>query len=147
MIKKILLAVDGSATSRKAVDYAMDVAKGLGSEVIILSVIDEALMRSYMNLVALDPMDISEPIEERMKKAAEANAKEAKNLFKERGIPAQISIRSGHPAEEIVSEADTVKADMIIMGSHGKTSLSIIGGVAFGVIHRDTGIPVLVVRK
>lgn len=34
MIKKILLAVDGSATSRKAVDYAMDVAKGLGSEVI-----------------------------------------------------------------------------------------------------------------
>lgn len=100
-----------------------------------------------MNLVALDPMDISEPIEERMKKAAEANAKEAKNLFKERGIPAQISIRSGHPAEEIVSEAETVKADMIIMGSHGKTSLSIIGGVTFGVIHRDTEIPVLVVRK
>jgi nucleotide-binding universal stress UspA family protein len=58
-------------------------------------------------------------------------------------------IRSGHPVEEIVKQAERSKADLIIMGSHGRSALkaAVIGSVTFGVINRDTKIPVLVVRK
>ena len=54
----------------------------------------------------------------------------------------------GHPVEEIVKEAKRVKANLIVMGSHGRSALSatVLGSVSYGVIHHDTSIPILIVR-
>ena len=51
--------------------------------------------------------------------------------------------------EEIVNEAVKSKVNLIVMGSHGRSALraAFLGSVTFGVIHKDTKIPVLVVRK
>jgi nucleotide-binding universal stress UspA family protein len=51
--------------------------------------------------------------------------------------------------EEIIREAEESKVDLIVLGSHGKSALkaAFIGSVAFGVIHKDTRIPVLIVRR
>ena len=51
--------------------------------------------------------------------------------------------------EEIIKEAAESKVDLLVMGSHGKSALkaAFLGSVTFGVIHKDTKIPVLVVRK
>ena len=51
--------------------------------------------------------------------------------------------------EEIVGEAEESKVDLIVLGSHGKSALkaAFIGSVVFGVIHKDTRIPVLIVRR
>jgi len=58
-------------------------------------------------------------------------------------------ITSGHPVEVIVKEAERAKADLIIIGSHGKSALAaaVLGSVTYGVIHKDTKIPVLIVRS
>jgi len=50
--------------------------------------------------------------------------------------------------EEIVKEAKKSKADLIVMGSHGRNALSatVLGIVSYGVIHNDKSIHVLIVR-
>jgi nucleotide-binding universal stress UspA family protein len=79
----------------------------------------------------------------------EACLQEAESFCKKHGISTQNVIRSGHPVEEITGEAEESKVDLIVLGSHGKSALkaAFIGSVAFGVIHKDTGIPVLIVRR
>jgi len=51
--------------------------------------------------------------------------------------------------EEIVSEATRSKTDLIVMGSHGKSALkaAMLGSVTYGVMHKDTKIPMLIVRR
>ncbi|MEF9427589.1 MAG: universal stress protein, partial [Candidatus Mariimomonas ferrooxydans] len=64
-------------------------------------------------------------------------------------IKSKTIIKSGHPVDEIVKEAEKLKADLIVMGSHGKSAVKamVLGSVTYGVIHKDTKIPVLLVRK
>jgi len=64
------------------------------------------------------------------------------------GVAATISIKTGHPVEEIIKEAKKSKADLIVMGSHGRSALSatVLGSVSYGVIHNDTSIPILIVK-
>jgi nucleotide-binding universal stress UspA family protein len=51
--------------------------------------------------------------------------------------------------EKIVNEAIKSKADLIVMGSHGKSALkaAVLGSVTYGVLHKDTKIPLLIVRR
>lgn len=75
--------------------------------------------------------------------------KKVKESAKKNGVQSKKVIRSGHPGEEIINEAVKSKVDLIVMGSQGRSALgaAILGSVTFGVIHKDTKIPVLVVRK
>jgi nucleotide-binding universal stress UspA family protein len=64
------------------------------------------------------------------------------------GIEPEIVIRTGHPVGEILKEARRSKADLLVMGSHGKSGIgSVMGSVTFGVLHGESRVPVLVVRK
>jgi nucleotide-binding universal stress UspA family protein len=58
-------------------------------------------------------------------------------------------ISSGHPSEEIIKEAERSRSHLIILGSHGKRALAAVflGSVTYGVIHKETQIPVLIVRR
>ena len=115
---------------------------------ISLSVIDE---RSFMPR----PVPASEtarhtiePIEDYLREAAEAYSAEIRKLCDESGVALKISIRTGHPVEEILKEAKRSKANLIVMGSHGRSALSatVLGSVSYGVIHKDSSVPVLLVR-
>jgi len=64
------------------------------------------------------------------------------------GVEPEIVIRTGHPAEEILKEARRSKADLLVMGSHGKSGIgSVMGSVTFAVLHGESRVPILVVRK
>jgi len=58
-------------------------------------------------------------------------------------------IATGHPAEEIAKEAEMSNADLIIMASHGRSALAaaLLGSVTYSLIHKETKIPVLIVRR
>ena len=70
-----------------------------------------------------------------------------KNISRELNVPSVIS--SGHPPEEIIKEAERSRSHLIILGSHGKRALAAVflGSVTYGVIHKETQIPVLIVRR
>jgi len=149
MISKILVPTDGSNTAQKAAKYAVDLAKKLHASVVIQSVIDKRPYVSQTVPAAKTTRHVIEPIEDYLREAAEAYAGEVKKLCDKSRVRSKIVITSGHPVEDIVKEAARAKANLIIMGSHGKSALAaaVLGSVTFGVIHKDAKIPVLVVRR
>ncbi|MDQ5987009.1 MAG: Stress response protein NhaX [Syntrophus sp. SKADARSKE-3] len=148
MISKILVPVDGSKTAQKAAEYAVDLAKQLKASIIALSVIDQRSFISQPVPAAETAMNAIEPIDDYLREAAEVYAGEIKKLCDRSSVESKISIRMGHPVDEIVKEAKRSRANLIVMGSHGKSALSatFLGSVSYGVIHNDKRIPILIVR-
>jgi nucleotide-binding universal stress UspA family protein len=148
MVSKILIATDGSKTAANAASFAVDLAKQLNASMIILSIIDNRILAAQIVPAAETVMHVTEPIEDYLKEAAEGYVEKIKKLCDKVGIEYKTSITTGHPVEEIVNEATRAEVDLIVMGSHGKSALvaTVLGSVTYGVIHRDTKIPVLVVR-
>jgi len=149
MISKILVPTDGSKTAQKAARYAMDLAKQLKASIIVLSVFDWS---SFMGRASSDafvtPREL-ESMESSLKEAAKKHAEAVTKLCDKHGIESKTILTAGHPVEAIVKEAKRSKADLIVMGSHGRSALAaaVLGSVAYGVIHRDTKTPVLVVKR
>jgi Universal stress protein UspA and related nucleotide-binding proteins len=148
MISKIILPSDGSKTAQRAAVYAVDLAKQLKASIIILSIIDQRSLIARTVPAAKTPRHTIEPIEDYLKEAAQRYTGEIKKLCDKSGVAAEISIKIGHPVEEIVKEAKRSKANLIVMGSQGRSALSatVLGSVSYGVIHNDTKIPILIVR-
>jgi nucleotide-binding universal stress UspA family protein len=148
MISKILVPSDGSKTAQKAARYAVDLAKQLKASIIIMSVVDIRSLIAQTGPGAETAIYSIEPLEDYLKKAAERYAGEIKKLCDKSGVASKISIKIGRPVEEIVKEAKRSKANLIVMGSHGRSALSatVLGSVSYGVIHNDASIPILIVR-
>ncbi len=149
MISTILVPSDGSETARKAAEYAVDIAKQTDASLTLLGIIDKSFLVSKTIPGDATPTHLIEPIEDYLIQAAEAYMEETERLCKENDVPSKTVIREGHPVEEIVKEAEESNIDLIVMGSHGKSAIkaAVLGSVTFGVIHKDTKIPVLVVRR
>jgi len=149
MISTILVPTDGSRAAQKAAMYAVDIAKQLKALVIVLSVIDKRSFTGQTVPSTETARHVIEPIEDYLKEAAEGYVGEIKKLCDKNGVQSKTVITAGHPVKDIVKEASRAKADLIIMGSHGKSALAaaVLGSVAYGVMHRDMKVPVLVVKR
>jgi len=149
MISKILVPTDGSKAAQRAARYAADLAKQLQASIIALSVIDKRSFTGQTVPSRQTARHVMEPIEDYLREAAEGYTGEIRKLCDENGVQSKTVITAGHPVEDIVKEASKAKADLIIMGSHGKSALAVavLGSVAYGVIHKETKIPVLIVRR
>ena len=129
--------------------YAIDRAKQLKCSIIVLSVIDNRSLVAQTIPAQENARHIIEPIENYLREAAEEYAGEIKEICDENGVRSKILVTSGHPAEEIIKEAESSNADLIVMGSHGRSALAaaFLGSVTYSIIHNETKIPVLVVRR
>ncbi|OPY91730.1 MAG: Stress response protein NhaX [Syntrophus sp. PtaU1.Bin208] len=150
MIKTIMLAVDGSLTSKKAADYTLWLAKNINANVILFHAVDETLLRSLFSLAegAAAPT-VLDPVEQNLKEGAKVYLNAIEGQFKKENVPCETVIRGGTPAVEIVREAESRNVDLIVAGTHGRGRLgaSVLGSVAYGIVHHETKIPVLLVRK
>jgi nucleotide-binding universal stress UspA family protein len=150
MISKILVATDGSETALEASRYGIQLARQLGASITVLSVIDN---RSFPTSYAVPPeataVHITEPVEDFLKEEAKRDAANVQKLCRKKGVSCKTVISSGHPAEEIIRVAERLRCNLIILGSHGKGALAAVflGSVTYGVIHKETHIPILVVRR
>ena len=149
MISKILIPTDGSEAAQKAAMYAVDLAKQLKASIIVLSIIDKRSFIGQTVQAKEGTMNVIEPLEDYLREAAEGYVGEIIELCNKNEVSSKTVITSGHPVEVIVKEAERAKADLIIIGSHGKSALAaaVLGSVTYGVIHKDTKIPVLIVRR
>ena len=148
MITKLLLATDGSPAARKAARYAIALARQLKASLIALSVIDK---RAYIGQAVpgiAASRRLTEPIDDYLIESAKGYLNDIKKLCDRYRIKSKTIVTSGHPVEEIVKTAERAKVSLIVMGSHGRSTLeaSVLGSVTYGVIHRDIKIPVMVVR-
>jgi nucleotide-binding universal stress UspA family protein len=149
MIKKIVAATDGSPVSRKAVNFAAGLAKQLGASLTLLGVIDIDYLFATQLPPPVSTANIRESTEDVLRQAIEAYLDEALTDCRKKNLDVSKVIRKGHPVEEIVKEAESEQADVIVLGSHGRSALkaAVLGSVAYGVLHKDSRFPVLVVRR
>jgi nucleotide-binding universal stress UspA family protein len=144
MFKHILVPVDGSETAQMAVDKATALAKAFGSQVTVIYVIDPYPFTGVGTDFAYGQAEYLN--------AATAEANEAvrlaKQSFADSGVSVDTSVVEAHTAwRGIVEAGDSLQADLIVMGSHGRNALEklVLGSVAQAVLSH-TKLPVLVVR-
>lgn len=143
-MKPVLLATDGSPTAEKATATAIDLARLLGAELVIVSVWDIAYAGYSAMGFAPIPMngDLAKLGEEEARKAiteAVARAEEA-------GVETRSSVLRGFPVEAICDAAEKFGPQFLVIGSHGWGAMkrALFGSVSTGVLHHAT-CPVLVV--
>ena len=142
MYKRIVVPTDGSEVSMEAVNHAIYIAKKLNSEIYAIYVVD---ISPFVGL----PMEGSwEMITEVLREEGEEILKKVKELGEKEGVEIKTKMLDGIPAEEIVRFAKEKNADLIVMGTTGKTGLEriLLGSVAERVI-KTSPCPVLVVKK
>ena len=115
MVKKILVPIDGSGTSGKAVKYAADLAKQTGAAITLLSVIDSSAYVARSIPAVAAPLHVIEPIEDYLRQAATAYIDAAKKICRSKKVRAKSVTRSGHPVEEILKEAKLSGVDLIVI--------------------------------
>jgi nucleotide-binding universal stress UspA family protein len=132
MLKKILVATDGSDHARKAVDYASDIAAKYQAKVYIIHAVPPV-----PRMAELGP-DVLQTIEEGQKKYARQIIEEGEEEIKKMGIKNyQSDILYGDPVQEIIEFARKNDIDMIVMGSHGAGRIEtfLLGSVSNKVCH------------
>ena len=135
MINKLLVALDGSNHSLKAVDYASEIAASLKAKVIILSVVKAQELpkglRKHANLEHFPGLDI-----EILKKVAGDLVADAERRAKAKGVDDTVrEVEEGPVARTIVARAKHHNADLIIVGSRGLSNIeaTLRGGVSHRV--------------
>lgn len=136
--ERILVATDFSDSSRKALELALELAAKFESELTLVHSW-EAPDYSYAAGLYL-PVDVVAPIE----RAAAARLNEALAELQPRFPAAKSLLRAGIAWEEVLAAAAQIKADLIVMGTHGRRGLerALLGSVAEKVV-RMSSIPVL----
>ncbi|NPA62554.1 MAG: universal stress protein [Methanococci archaeon] len=142
MYKKIVVPTDGSDVSLEAAKHAIAIAKEFDSELYAIYVVD---VSPFVGLPAEGSWEL---ISELLKEEGKEALKKVKKLAEEEGLTIHTEMLEGVPATEIVEFAEKKKADLIVMGTTGKTGLEriLLGSVAERVI-KNAHCPVLVVKK
>ena len=138
----ILVCVDDSEPSIKALEHAIQLAKSLGSQVAVLEVLelDPMIAEDYIN------KGQSNVLIDRAKDYILASLEKIKAQYSEDGLSLSIQYREGLSiAETIIQTAIELKADLLVMGSHGRTGLKklVLGSVAQTVLAQSP-VPVLI---
>ena len=149
MYARILVATDGSDLAGRALDHALQLALMAGSEVVIVTITEPAVMAAGGYAAAagavFDPMP--EVIEAQQKAANDLLAAAARKA-EAAGIRARtVLVENSFPSDGIIATANEVGAELIVMGSHGRAGLGrlLLGSQTNNVLAHSK-IPVLVTR-
>jgi nucleotide-binding universal stress UspA family protein len=143
-VRRILVPTDFSRNAELAVRWAVRLGTAMNAEVTVLFVLDLSL-----GAVAGLPPEMAsmyatgDLLAQVRREAADEMARLGRRYPRVRRL-----IREGSPRPEILRTADRLRADLIVMGTHGRTGLAhvIFGSVAEHVV-RHAKMPVLTVRK
>jgi len=143
LFSKILAAVDGSPDAKKALDYAISLAKTYGSTLTVMYVVHRRVYVAAEEAGFTPTAALIHDMEEQGKKILD----EAKRTAQSRGVELDTVLVHGIPAEEILKKAEAEKYDMIVVGSRGRTSVKafLLGSVSDKVSHHAK-CPVLIVK-
>lgn len=142
--QNILVPIDGSQTSLVAVDKAVELAQAFNSKITVVQVmtLDPYIAAEY--ITAAQTNDLIE----RARTSIQQNLDEAKKRFEAAGVQVETQLLEGQVVNtEIAKAAKTLGADLIVIGSHGRTGFKkfFLGSVAQSILGQAE-IPVLVVR-
>jgi nucleotide-binding universal stress UspA family protein len=145
MYERILVPVDGGATSQRGLEEAIALAKRLGSTLHLLNVVDARLLIAEVSAFAPPGQLLDD-----WRAAGEKLLADAVALARSRGITAD-SVLACDPGlrvcDLILKEAASADVGLIVMGTHGRRGLSRLTlGSDAELVLRESPVPVLLVR-
>jgi nucleotide-binding universal stress UspA family protein len=145
-VTRVLVPIDFSPSARAALEYGTFLAGRLGAGLDVLHVWEPP---GYVGPDALALLPVSQGTPGWEQTRTDVSREVEHFLAKADARPAQLSVQvqAGEPSDTILRVAQDGGADLIVMGTHGRTGLSrlLIGSVAEAVLRRST-CPVLTVR-
>lgn len=141
-LKQILVPVDFSECSRKALRYALALASQFGGAIRLIHVIEAAYVMGDFgaaDYAALEA-ELKTEAEKQLSGLAESEIGST--------VPCTTTLCNGRPATEIAEAAREFEADLVVIATHGRTGLKhvLLGSVAENVV-RHAPCPVLTVRE
>lgn len=138
MYGKILIALENSHTDKAILDHVEPLARGLGSEILLVHVADGWAARQF------DRLNLAESEEMRVDRAY---LKEVGARFEAVGVKTSTELLWGEPADEIVKLAERSGCDLIAMSTHGHRFLGdLIYGSTADKVRHTVDIPVLLLK-
>jgi nucleotide-binding universal stress UspA family protein len=144
MFKRIVVAIDGSQTSRHAFSAALDLAETNGATLQAYYVVESAPV--FYDVPGYDPSVLRDELVEEGSTLGHS----ALAAMKQRGVDGGVAMAEASSVEDvatlILQAAATFKADLLVMGTHGRRGLQrlIEGSVAERCL-REARLPVLVI--
>ncbi|MGE0873209.1 MAG: universal stress protein [Burkholderiales bacterium] len=145
MYKRILVPVDGSASANRGLQEALRLARNQKARLVLLHVVEEQFVTQ-----AAEAMVFSEKLFEAMRASGRKVLARAEALARKGGVKALAVLRESVTvpvADMVVREARRQRADLIVIGTHGRRGLTraVMGSDAEDVV-RSSPVPVLLVR-
>jgi nucleotide-binding universal stress UspA family protein len=143
MIKKILVAIDGSSQANHALDYALNLAQKYSAEVMLLAVVPPVFLPnpSFNVMKSQAIADASAELERCFSEVISTAEQRAR---KTTGLRVSTELKRGNPDEVIIETVEHGKFDMVVMGSRGYRNYA-IGSVSSRVAEKAT-CPILIVK-
>lgn len=112
-MRKVLVAVDGSEVSDKALDFALDLVRGDGSELLIVNVAEDICP------LGLSELDV-DTMREWSVRESDATLADAQQRAAKAGVNARCVSEFGSPADVIDAVAQREGVAQVVIGSHGR---------------------------
>lgn len=127
MMKRVLIAYDGSPSAERAFRFGLELVKPFAAEVVVLSVVHPPEPAEMVETSAW-----LEAANEHYEKAFTTLQEAAKAA----GVVMTTKVATGHPAEQIIHEAAEQQVDIIVMGHRGKSAFQrwLLGSVSKRVL-------------
>jgi nucleotide-binding universal stress UspA family protein len=144
LIKKILVPIDFSDYSKKALQYTVKFAEEMNAEISLVYVIEPVV---YPADLSMGQMVIPQSDVDFSHKSAEELETFAKSEIGEK-LKYKVMVKTGKPFIEIIDTAKEINADLIIISTHGHTGVEhlLFGSTAEKVV-RKAPCPVLTIRE
>jgi len=145
MYAKILVPVDGSATSTAGLKEAIKIAKSQGSEIRLVHVVDALILDAGYGagIYACDAVEVLRKMGRDILDAAQTSAR--REGIKTNSV--MLESVGGPASDQLLAEAKAWPADLVVMGTHGRRGLArlVMGSDAEAVV-RACPVPVLLVH-
>ena len=139
MYRKILVALDASSADETLLPHISQLAKLLGSQLLLLHVSDGWVARNYEKLGLADSEEM---------KADRQYLEDAAGRLRTEGLTVDAKLALGDPPTEVLKMAASEGCDLIAMTSHGHR---LIGDIFFGStieqVRHSSSVPLLIVRS
>jgi nucleotide-binding universal stress UspA family protein len=138
----ILVATDFGDPARAALDWALDLARALGSSIVLAHVFDLPIVGLPDAAILVGPQTAA-----RLSDEAQAALDAEVARVKDRGVQLKGILRQGDPRELVPNVATEVGAQLIVVGSHGRRGVlrGLLGSVAEDIMRR-AHVPVTVLH-
>ncbi len=151
MFQRILVPIDGSPTSNRGLEVAIDLASDQKAKVCLLYVVDELVVTGAVDAMTyVSPSYIDEFIRA-LRNGGKKLLTEAEAKVRKHGIEVEVVLLETlgrHVADAIIKQAKKWRADVIVLGTHGRGGLSrVVMGSDAEMVLRETPVPVLLVRS